>query len=114
MKTTVFGVVGLVLASVGFSTAFADQLDERGAREASGPVQIVKQGKGMSAVERRTLRDSEFCVAETGARIRVRAGRDGCRFVGRSYGADDLRRTGESDVGRALQRLDPSIQGRRW
>ena len=111
MKTTVVGVAGLILAGAVFSTAFAE---ERGTPDASEPVQTLAPGKEMSAAELRAHRGSKFCVAETGTRIRARAGREGCRFVGRSYGADDLRRTGESDVGRALQRLDPSIQGRRW
>jgi hypothetical protein len=37
--------------------------------------------------------------------------RDGCiaNAPGRSYGRDDIERTGETDIGRALQRLDPSI-----
>lgn len=56
------------------------------------------------------LRTERHCIRHTGTRMKVRD-RDGCiaNAPGRSYGRDDIERTGETDIGRALQRLDPSI-----
>lgn len=56
------------------------------------------------------------CVRETGSRIivRDRDGRRGCQSgPGRSYDREELLRTGETDIGEALERLDPSITSRR-
>ncbi len=54
------------------------------------------------------------CPPETGSHIRAVAGSDGrcdrSAFIARSYDAEDLRRTGEIDLGRALEKLDPGIR----
>ncbi len=53
------------------------------------------------------------CVTETGSRIK-RKDKNGCNgFAGRSYDKEELDRTGATNIGDALQMLDPSIQVRR-
>jgi hypothetical protein len=47
------------------------------------------------------------CVSETGSRIQHSPG--SCTTFGRTYSGDDLQRTGEPNVGDALERLDPSL-----
>lgn len=52
--------------------------------------------------------DDRNCIRETGSHIPAKKGQ--CLPVnGRSYSQEDLRRTGEPELGRALQKLDPSI-----
>lgn len=73
---------------------------------------------GDAAIERASTHDTRdgerdalerrACVRETGSRIR-RLERDERCLSGRSYDREDIRRTGEVDVGRALRKLDPSI-----
>jgi hypothetical protein len=49
------------------------------------------------------------CVRETGSHIKRHD--QACLPVnGRSYSRDDLDRTGNPNIGRALQQLDPSVQ----
>lgn len=51
------------------------------------------------------------CIRDTGSRIPVKKGQ--CLPVaGRSYSQQDLQRTGEPDLGPALQKLDPAITTR--
>lgn len=51
------------------------------------------------------------CLRDTGSLIRAKPGQ--CLPVpGRSYGQDDIQRTGETQIGPALQKLDPSISVR--
>ena len=48
------------------------------------------------------------CIRDTGSLIKAKPGQ--CLPVaGRSYGRDDLDRTGKTRIGPALQDLDPSI-----
>jgi hypothetical protein len=47
------------------------------------------------------------CIHDTGTRLPVKPGE--CSGVGRSYGADDIFRTGASNAGGALRLLDPSV-----
>ena len=52
--------------------------------------------------------DDRNCVRDTGSRIPAKKGH--CLPVnGRSYSQQDLQRTGEPELGRALQKLDPRI-----
>jgi len=52
--------------------------------------------------------DDRNCIRETGSHIPAKKGH--CLPVaGRSYSQQDLQRTGEPELGRALQKLDPSI-----
>ena len=49
------------------------------------------------------------CLRETGTRI-VHKDKNACvNAAGKSYSNDDIRRTGATDIGDALQLLDPSI-----
>jgi hypothetical protein len=50
------------------------------------------------------------CTHDTGSRLRRNT--DGCAGVGSSYTRDNMRQTGEPDVGGALRQLDPSITSR--
>jgi hypothetical protein len=53
--------------------------------------------------------DSRDCIRDTGSHIKRRD--QACLPVnGNSYSQEDLQRTGNPDVGRALQQLDPRIQ----
>ncbi len=47
------------------------------------------------------------CVKGTASRIPQQYGP--CAGFGRSWSGDDLRSTGEADVGDALQKLDPAV-----
>lgn len=52
--------------------------------------------------------NSRQCIRETGSHIPAPKGQ--CLPVaGSSYSHDDLQRTGATDLGRALQMLDPSV-----
>lgn len=48
------------------------------------------------------------CVS-TGSRVPPTSPGQQCGVSGRTYSGDDLQRTGEEQVGDALQKLDPSI-----
>jgi hypothetical protein len=63
-------------------------------------------------VEKKKLSD-RHCIRYTGTHLAKRE-KDQCTgAVGRSYDREDIERTGEVDIGRALERLDPSISIRR-
>jgi hypothetical protein len=48
------------------------------------------------------------CAVQSGSRLPVRPGE--CNgLAGRSYSQDDMERTGKTNVGDALQLLDPSL-----
>ena len=52
--------------------------------------------------------DDRNCIRETGSHIPAKKGH--CLpLAGRSYSQQDLQRTGEPELGRALQKLDPRI-----
>ena len=54
-------------------------------------------------------KNDSHCLRETGTRI-IRKDKNACvNAAGKSYSNDDIRRTGATDVGDALQLLDPSI-----
>lgn len=111
MNKTISSAMILALTSV---ATFGVWAGERAPRQASEPVRVSAPANSAPVDERAVRRTGESCVKETGTRIRAGSGREGCRFAGRSYSREDMDRTGEIDVGRALQRLDPSIQGGRW
>lgn len=55
-----------------------------------------------------TQRDNPFCLRDTGSRIKPPPGH--CLPVaGRSYSRQDIDRTGATNIGQALQMLDPSV-----
>ncbi|QWP76378.1 hypothetical protein J5226_22790 [Lysobacter sp. K5869] len=49
------------------------------------------------------------CLTQTGSRVQAR-GKSACAGYGRSYDRKDLERTGETDVGQALRKLDPRLR----
>ncbi|UJM94672.1 hypothetical protein [Rhodanobacter denitrificans] len=61
-----------------------------------------------SGQQRAARADDHNCIRETGSHIPAKKGQ--CLPVnGRSYSQQDLQRTGEPELGRALQKLDPRI-----
>ena len=63
--------------------------------------QNVKPGAERSAA----VAKDPTCLTDTGIRFRDTQ----CSAIGRSYSSDDIRNTGATQVGDALQLLDPSI-----
>lgn len=59
------------------------------------------------------VKKTELCPPATGSRLGQRPGPDGkCgnNLPGaRSYDREDVERTGQTDVGRALQQIDPAL-----
>ncbi len=69
--------------------------------------------KADTAKVEKTKASQRNCIRYTGTRISKRE-KDQCTgAAGRSYDREDIERTGETDIGRALERLDPSISIRR-
>lgn len=59
-------------------------------------------------------RERAHCIRESGTRIRHHSRRE-CERPGRRYTREDIRRRGEIDLGEALYKLDPAIDGgKRW
>jgi len=58
----------------------------------------------------RSLTATVACLPSTASRIAPAEGK--CSALSRSYSGDDIRRTGATTAGRALQMLDPSITAR--
>jgi hypothetical protein len=48
-----------------------------------------------------------MCVSATGERMPAKSG--SCSVYGRSWSREDLERSGQPDVGQALQQIDPSV-----
>jgi hypothetical protein len=59
------------------------------------------------APQAKPVASDPHCLHDTGTRLPVKPGK--CTGVGRSYGADDISRTGATTAGGALGLLDPSI-----
>jgi opacity protein-like surface antigen len=56
-------------------------------------------------------RNDPRCLTQTGSRIQASSrGKPACAGYGRSYDRKDLERTGETDVGQALRKLDPRLR----
>ena len=100
---------GLLAASLAFSftAQSSDTPDHAGSEtaEASSPEAEPLAAEDAKATPLR-------CPDSTASRIK--RPRAHCASPGRVYSADDIARTGEIDVGRALQRLDPSITSNRF
>lgn len=77
------------------------------AQDASAPgSRTVSSGR--QPVRQAARPDARHCLRETGSHIPAKKGQ--CLPVnGRSYSQEDLQRTGEPELGRALQKLDPRI-----
>ncbi|MBB5016672.1 hypothetical protein [Rehaibacterium terrae] len=83
-----------------------------GAALAAGPGDRRERGVAGQVAE--AAQDGEaakspLCVRETGTRLPRRA----C-LPGRSYDREDLLRTGATDIGDALRRLDPAVSVHRF
>lgn len=83
-------------------------------------VPAVDQAQSQEAVAQTDTADNKRpfdrnCLRETGSRIRARDPATGKRTCiaepGNAYSKDDLDSTGQVDLARALQQLDPSISG---
>lgn len=78
-----------------------------------GDVAVVGAGSATSeAAKLDEQRNDRNCLQHTGSRlIRTdRKGRKCAPVAGRAYNQDDIRRTGATDVGDALRRLDPAVR----
>lgn len=93
-------VSAMLLAGCGASAALLAQ---------NPPAASPSAGSSSQPSAQRAARaDDRNCIRETGSHIPVKKGQ--CLPVnGRSYSQEDLQRTGETQLGRALQKLDPSI-----
>lgn len=93
-------ISALLLAGCGASAALLAQ----DAASAARPLHSSSQPSAPST----TRPDEHNCIRETGSHIPAGKGR--CLPVnGRSYTRQELQRTGEPELGRALQKLDPRI-----
>ena len=93
-------VSALLLAGCGASAALLAQ---------NTPAAPPSTGSSsQQSVQHAVPADDRNCIRETGSHIPAKKGQ--CLPVnGRSYSQQDLQRTGEPELGRALQKLDPSI-----
>ena len=72
----------------------------------------LAQSSAQQSAPRAARPNDRNCIRDTGSLIPAKKGR--CLPVtGRSYSQQDLLRTGQPDLGEALQQLDPSITVRR-
>jgi hypothetical protein len=102
----------LILAAVVFSSAMlanAQTAEVPSEAKADETIEIKAED---AKPETKKLSDRN-CIRHTGTHIAKRE-KDQCTgAAGRSYDREDIERTGEVDIGRALERLDPSISIRR-
>ena len=110
-------ILGLCLALLGAPCVVAAQSIE--AAPANETPQAATTGSEASdatlapqdqqhQVKAKDLHDS-YCLQHTGSLIRQTGGRHRCIAIGSAYSRDDLQRTGATDIGDALRRLDSSI-----
>jgi len=93
-------VSAILLAGCGASAALLAQ-DSRIAQPSAG-------SSSQSPAQPAARPDDRNCIRETGSHIPAKKGQ--CLPVaGRSYTQEDIQRTGEPELGRALQKLDPRI-----
>lgn len=91
-------LVSFALAAVLSAGAAYAQAADPAVQAPSTDKQVVKPG-------------DRNCIRDTGSLIKAKKGQ--CLPVaGRSYSQDDIRQTGETQLGPALQKLDPSISVR--
>jgi len=90
----------MLLAACGASTVALAQ-DAAAAPPSAG-------SSGQPSARQASRPDERDCIRQTGSHIPAKQGQ--CLPVnGRSYSQQDLQRTGEPELGRALQKLDPRI-----
>lgn len=99
--------LGLFLAGSGWSAVQAAESDD--VAYAGVPVAVTTDKSESEAQRKRG-----HCIRETGTRIRQHAGRT-CDRPGRRYTRDEVWRRGEIDLGEALIKTDPALDGgKRW
>ena len=105
----------LLIAALGAPFAAAAQSDEAppapapatNADDASEPAQSAAQDSQQA--KKKDLPASPYCLRDTGSLIRQTSNRPRCTGFGSTYSREDLQRTGATDIGDALRRLDSSI-----
>jgi hypothetical protein len=114
MKHVTLCVIAL---SCGLLFSIAAQAQETKKTEAAVESETTSEVIEIKADEAKTEKaklSDRNCIRYTGSHI-ARREKDKCTgAVGRSYDREDIERTGEVDIGRALERLDPSISVRRY
>lgn len=86
--------------------AFAQTAEPNGTQPTTTASSQNQTAQGRRAVPPLGSRE---CIRDTGSHIPPPKGQ--CLPVaGRSYSQEDIRRTGETNVGQALQMLDPSVR----
>lgn len=101
--TTAFALVGAAAFAM---PAVAQTTDNSQSSTAS----TAQTGNGPQAKQKRAVPplDSRQCIRDTGSHIPPPKGQ--CLPVaGNSYSQQDIQRTGATDIGQALQMLDPSV-----
>lgn len=103
-----------LIAGLGLAAAASAQDASQGSRPA---MQDSAQGSSDAQAAQRSVSSEDQkqdevekpdCLRETGSLIKPEKGQ--CLSVsGRSYSQKDLRSTGQPDIARALQQLDPSV-----
>lgn len=67
-----------------------------------------------AAVPPASKRLNSACTSDSSSRIKRASSADGhcdrSAFAGRSYNSEDLKSTGETDLGSALEKLDPGFR----
>lgn len=106
LVTALAAVMGACAIS---ATAAAQATDSQGSSHSTAPAATQPAAK-TKAVKQRAVPplDSRNCIRDTGSHIPPPKGQ--CLPVaGTSYSQQDIRRTGATNIGQALQMLDPSV-----
>ncbi|QQP96100.1 hypothetical protein [Lysobacter enzymogenes] len=98
-----------MLTTAFFAAAASAQTAPTGARSADEPAAQVDAPAAAQADPAAAQRNDPRCLTQTGSRVQAR-GKNACAGYGRSYDRKDLERTGETDVGQALRKLDPRLR----
>lgn len=106
----------LLLAVLGAPTVVAAQSAQQPPATTSAdtatfaPAQDAQAAKEADALAKdKKLQESPYCLQHTGSLIRQTSTRRHCSAIGSAYSREDLQRTGATDIGDALRRLDSSI-----
>lgn len=100
----------LLLAIAGAPLAAAAQSNDPAAAPEQAAANEAVRAQDQAHLDKdKTLRASPYCLQHTGSQIRQTGGRHRCTAIGTAYNREDLQRTGATDIGDALRRLDSSI-----
>lgn len=113
MRTLVCLTLLAAALAAGAASAQTAQADARVQADAAAAspaqVQAGVQADAKTDVDAAAARKDPYCLTQTGSRVQPR-GKQGCVGYGRSYDRKELDRTGETDVGQALRKLDPRLR----